>query len=161
MSPPMNLAPSIRNFGIGVGVAVGGFVGTEVEVFVGIGVDVFVGTGVDVAVGEGDVHEAFGLTLMVEGKYEEAEKELRAGLGVANEVDVPDRKAIAERNLGRLYKVMGRDSVARAHLSRAAQMFDDIGMAHEALRTKDMLTGLKPPLPEELPKPKKGLWERD
>lgn len=93
-------------------------------------------------VGVGDTYEAMGLLHLAEGKFDEAENELRLGLGVATELDVPDRKAIAERNLGRLYKEMGRGNQARHHLSRAVQQFKDIGMKLEAEKAKAMLEAL-------------------
>jgi tetratricopeptide (TPR) repeat protein len=94
-------------------------------------------------VGLGDIHEAMGLSFMMDGRYNNAEVELKAGLGVAMELDVPDRKAIAERNLGRFYIKIDERDKARLHLNRAMTLFDDIGMVSEARKVKAMLDGLE------------------
>jgi|GEM_PF-6525610 len=89
-------------------------------------------------VGLGDIHEAMGLAFMMEGRFNMAEVELKAGLGVAMELDIPDRKAIAERNLGRFYIKIDDKDKARLHLNRAMELFQATGMVFEANRVKSM-----------------------
>jgi len=93
-------------------------------------------------VGLGDINEAMGLAFMMDGRFNNAEVELKAGLGVAMELDVPDRKAIAERNLGRFYIRIDDKDKARLHLNRAITLFEGIGMVFEAKRVKGLLDGL-------------------
>jgi len=94
-------------------------------------------------VGLGDIREAMGLGHMMEGKFEQSEVELKAGLGVAMELDIPDRKAIGERNLGRLYSKMADKGRARLHLNKALGLFESIGMVLEARKVKTMLEELE------------------
>ena len=89
-------------------------------------------------VGLGDIHEALGLAFMMDGRFNNAEVELKAGLGVAMELDIPDRKAIAERNLGRFYSKIDDKDKARLHLNRAMELFQSTGMLFEAKRVKMM-----------------------
>jgi len=95
-------------------------------------------------VGLGDIHEAVGLAFMMDGRYNNAEVELKAGLGVAMELDIPDRKAIAERNLGRFYIKIDDKDKARLHLSRAMTIFESTGMVLEAKKVKAMLEAIEP-----------------
>jgi tetratricopeptide (TPR) repeat protein len=94
-------------------------------------------------VGLGDIHEAMGLAFMMDGRFNLAEEELKAGLGVAMELDIPDRKAIAERNLGRFYVKIGEKDKARLHLNRAMEHFQATGMVFEANRVKNMFEVLE------------------
>jgi tetratricopeptide (TPR) repeat protein len=93
-------------------------------------------------VGLGDIHEAMGLAFMMDGRFNMAETELKAGLGVAMELDIPDRKAIAERNLGRFYAKIDDKDKARLHLNRAMEHFQATGMVFEANRVKTMQDNL-------------------
>jgi len=94
-------------------------------------------------VGLGDIRVAMGLGHMMEGKFVLAEVELKAGMGVAMELDIPDRKAIAERNLGRLYLKMNEKDRARLHLNKALELFESIGMVLEARKVKTMLESIE------------------